>query len=108
MIIIGILLWVTAFSIWWPLMSRFSVSVDKEGDAKSVSEIVSTFKKQEYVQISLGAIAILLGTAVLGGGIMLKLGKRKVTRSEETQYAEILYDKVKKHHQQKDHYNTSG
>jgi hypothetical protein len=103
MIIIGILLWVTAFIIWWPLISRFSVLVDPESDVHSFSEIVSTFKKQEYLQIGMGAIAIVIGTAVLGGGIMLKLGKRKITRKSEIQYAEILYDKVKKHHQEKDY-----
>jgi hypothetical protein len=82
--------------------------VDPEGDAQSISQIVSNFEKQEYVQIGLGAIAIILGTAVGLTGIMLKLGKRKVTRSQETQYAEILYDKVKKHHQQKGQYNPPG
>jgi phosphate/sulfate permease len=103
MIIIGILLWITAFIIWWPLILRFSVLVDPESDVQSVSEIVSTFEKQEYIQISMGAIAIVIGTAILGGGIMLKLGKRKITRKSEIQYAEILYDKVKKHHQEKDY-----
>ena len=95
MIIIGILLWITAFSIWWPLILRFSVLLDSKSEVKNASEIISTLTRSEHIQIGLGAIAIVLGTALGLSGVMLKLGKRKITSRDEAQYAEILYDKVK-------------
>jgi hypothetical protein len=94
-IIIGILLWIVAFSVWWPLIMRFAILLDEESEITSVSEIISAFTQINYIQITLGVIATAIGTVAVVKGIMMKLQQRKVPKSKETQYATVLYDKVK-------------
>jgi hypothetical protein len=100
MIIIGVLLWVVGLSVWWPLIIRFSFLLRSDSKVTSTSEIISAFTKHDSVQISLGAIPIVLGTAILGSRILLKLCKRRHTTRDDTRYADVLYSEVKRKHKQ--------
>ena len=94
-IIVGILLWVVAFSVWWPLVIRFSTLLDEDSEISSASEIISAFNRINYIQIGLGVVAIVLGTVAVVKGYMITVQKRKIPKSKATQYASVLYDKVK-------------
>jgi hypothetical protein len=96
MIIIGLLLWIAAFSISWTLISAFSQSLDDSGEQSNPLDFFKTLTTRHYIQVAISTVFIILGTALGFSGIMLKLGKRKIPRSEQTRYATLLYDKVRK------------